>query len=157
MIDLKTFGQLARFGVIGLLAAATHYVIAISLTGGDHVPAAWANLIAFVTAFWVSYFGHRYFSFDAGDVAHTQTLPRFILVAVLGFVFNETLLLLMLRYTPITITVGLPFIIILTAAFTFVFSRQFAFDTSNAADPNNDLSPKNSNTDIANSDQRDEK
>jgi len=132
MTDLKklqeTFWQLARFGIIGVLAAVTHYLIAISLTQ-QQMAAAWANLIAFVIAFWVSYFGHRYFSFDAGDIAHQQTLPRFILVAVFGFIFNETLLLLMLHYTAITIDIGLPFIILLTAVLTFIFSRFFAFAT----------------------------
>ncbi|MDE2421207.1 MAG: GtrA family protein [Gammaproteobacteria bacterium] len=128
---IQTIGQLMRFGIIGVLAALTHYAIAITLTHRGMLP-AWANLIAFVTAFWVSYFGHRYFSFDAGDVSHQQTLPRFILVAVLGFILNESLLLLMLHFTSITIALGLPFIIILTAIFTFILSRQFAFDTSNS-------------------------
>ena len=128
---IQTIGQLMRFGVIGVLAALTHYAIAITLSSKGMLP-AWANMIAFVIAFWVSYFGHRYFSFDAGDISHQQTLPRFILVAVLGFILNESLLLLMLHFTSITIALGLPFIIILTAIFTFVLSRQFAFDTSNA-------------------------
>ena len=125
----ETLGQLMRFGVIGVLAAVTHYCIAIYLT--DHqVAAGWANLVAFIIAFWVSYFGHRYFSFDAGDVSHQQTLPRFILVAVFGFILNESLLLLMLHFTKISIALGLPFIIVITAIFTFILSRQFAFNTS---------------------------
>ena len=125
----ETLGQLMRFGVIGGLAAVTHYCIAIYLT--DHqVAAAWANLVAFIIAFWVSYFGHRYFSFDASDVSHQQTLPRFILVAVIGFILNESLLLLMLHFTKISIALGLPFIIVITAIFTFILSRQFAFNTS---------------------------
>ncbi len=131
MISRQTFWQLARFGVIGVLAALTHYAIAIALTHHGMI-AGWANLVAFVTAFWVSYFGHRYFSFDAGDVSHQQTLPRFIVVAVIGFVFNETLLLLMLHFTSLSINIGLPFIIILTAAMTFILSRQFAFDTTDS-------------------------
>lgn len=122
-------GQLLRFGVIGIIAAIAHYCIAIFLTNHD-MAAAWANLVAFVIAFWVSYFGHRYFSFEAGDVSHQQTLPRFILVAVLGFILNESLLLLMLHFSKISMALGLPFIIILTAIFTFILSRQFAFDTS---------------------------
>jgi putative flippase GtrA len=126
---VETMGQLMRFGLIGGLAALTHYAIAITLTHRGIQP-AWANLIAFVIAFWVSYFGHRYFSFDAGNISHQQTLPRFILVAVFGFILNESLLLLMLHFTSVTMALGLPFIIILTAIFTFVLSRQFAFDTS---------------------------
>jgi putative flippase GtrA len=110
------------------IGGVTHYLIAIALTQ-QQITAAWANLFAFVIAFWVSYFGHRSFSFNVGEVAHQQTLPRFILVAVFGFIFNETLLLLMLRYTSITIDIGLPFIILLTAVLTFIFSRFFAFAT----------------------------
>jgi putative flippase GtrA len=127
--SLETIYQLMRFGIIGVLAALTHYAIAITLTSKSIQP-AWANLVAFVIAFWVSYFGHRYFSFNAGEVSHQQTLPRFILVAVIGFILNESLLLLMLHFTAVTIAIGLPFIIVLTAMFTFVLSRQFAFDTT---------------------------
>lgn len=127
--ETETIGQLIRFGMIGVLAAITHYGIAIFLTN-HQVAAAWANLVAFVIAFWVSYFGHRYFSFEASEVSHQQTLPRFILVAVLGFILNESLLLIMLHFTKISIALGLPFIILLTAIFTFILSRQFAFTTS---------------------------
>jgi putative flippase GtrA len=126
---VDTMRQLMRFGIIGVLAALTHYAIVMILTNTGIQP-AWANLIAFVIAFWVSYFGHRYFSFAAREVSHQQTLPRFIIVAVFGFILNETLLLLMLHFTSVTIAIGLPFIILLTAIFTFVLSRQFAFDTS---------------------------
>jgi len=126
---LHTFWQLVRFGIIGVAAAITHYVVALLLVGQAILP-AWANLFAFITAFWVSYFGHRYFSFQAHDLEHQQTLPRFLLVAVIGFVFNETLLLLMLHYTSIGIQTGLPVIIVLTAVMTFVLSRFFAFRPS---------------------------
>lgn len=125
----NAISQLIRFGIIGVLAALSHYGIAVSLTNKG-VNAAGSNLIAFIIAFWVSYFGHRYFSFNAGDVSHLQTLPRFIVVALLGFILNESLLLFILHFTVITMAVGLPFIIILTAIFTFILSRQFAFDTS---------------------------
>jgi putative flippase GtrA len=122
--------QMIRFGIIGVLAALTHYAIAVILTH-EVVAAAWSNLIAFIIAFWVSYFGHRYFSFNASNVSHQQTLPRFIFVALLGFMLNQTLLLFMLHFTTVAIAVGLPFILILTAIFTFILSRQFAFNTSN--------------------------
>ncbi len=126
---LHTFWQLVRFGIIGVAAAITHYLVALLLVSKGILP-GWANLFAFITAFWVSYFGHRYFSFQAHDLEHQQTLPRFLLVAVIGFVFNETLLLSMLRYTSISMQMGLPVIIVLTAAMTFVLSRFFAFRQS---------------------------
>jgi putative flippase GtrA len=80
---VDTMRQLMRFGIIGVLAALTHYAIVMILTNTGIQP-AWANLIAFVIAFWVSYFGHRYFSFAAREVSHQQTLPRFIIVAVVA-------------------------------------------------------------------------
>ncbi|MHA3048163.1 GtrA family protein [Acinetobacter sp. ANC 4641] len=117
----------ARFGIIGVLAALTHYAIVILLFERGHIALAYANLIAFCLAFWVSYFGHRHFTFQAQDLSHRQTLPKFFIVATLGFVFNESLLLISHHYLNISLSILVIIAIFLTAIFTFLLNRFFAF------------------------------
>ncbi|WP_111895959.1 GtrA family protein [Acinetobacter sp. MB5] len=124
LVHVLTF---ARFGIIGVLAALTHYTIVILLFEQGHVALAYANLIAFCLAFWVSYFGHRHFTFQAQALSHRQTLPKFFLVATLGFVFNESLLLISHQYLNISLSILVVFAIFMTAIFTFVLNRFFAF------------------------------
>jgi len=117
----------ARFGIIGVLAALTHYAIVILLFEQVHIALAYANLIAFCLAFWVSYFGHRHFTFQAQQLSHRQTLPKFFVVATLGFVFNESLLLISHHYLNISLSILVIIAIFLTAIFTFLLNRFFAF------------------------------
>lgn len=117
----------ARFGIVGVVAALTHYILVILLFEQVHLALASANLIAFSLAFWVSYFGHRQFTFQAQTLAHRQTLPKFMLVAMLGFAFNESILLLSHHYLSISLSILVVFAIFITAIFSFVLNRFFAF------------------------------
>src|SRR5690349_10205944 len=95
--------SISWFTLIGALAAAVHYVVAVSLDAGLGVAPAWANPCGFLLAFPVSYIGHRQFSFSAQKASHQQAFPRFLLVACGGFLSNQFLLLSALRLF------GLPF------------------------------------------------
>jgi len=118
--------QLARFTTTGTAAALTHYSI-VMLLFKRNIALQYANLIAFLLAYWVSYFGHRIFTFKAQHISHRQTLPKFTLVAGLGFLFNESFLLLSNLYfsTPVSTLVCVA--IVLTSIVTFLLNRSFAF------------------------------
>lgn len=120
--------QLLHFGGVGGAAAATHYAVVLVLVPFGLHPLL-ANVIAFLTAFQVSYFGHRYLTFaeTASRLPHRQTLPRFFAVAVSSFLLNELLFFLSLKFTPIPYQISLGIVLVLVAALTFVLSRHFAF------------------------------
>lgn len=124
LTHLLTF---TRFGVIGVLAAITHYSIVMLLSEQEHVALAYANLIAFGLAFWVSYFGHRHFTFQVQSLSHRQTLPKFFIVAIFGFIFNESVLLISHQLLSLSLAVLVMMAIFLTAIFTFLLNRFFAF------------------------------
>jgi len=48
--------QLTRFATTGAAAALTHYSV-VMLLFKKHVALQYANLLAFLVAYWVSYFG----------------------------------------------------------------------------------------------------
>jgi putative flippase GtrA len=120
--------QLLHFGGVGGLAAATHYLVVLLLVGVGLHPLL-ANVFAFLTAFQVSYFGHRHLTFadSAVGLPHSQTLPRFFLVAVSSFLLNECMFAGLLRYTALPYQLSLGIVLVLVAGLTFVLSRVFAF------------------------------
>ncbi|WP_407276341.1 GtrA family protein [Halothiobacillus sp. DCM-1] len=117
------------FGLVGLTAALVHWVVVWLLVQHGKFAALWANPFGFFVAFWVSYFGHRHGSFAEKNHRHRirETLPKFALVASAGFVLNEFLFFLLLRWTPLPYTVALILVIGIVAVGTFLASRHWAF------------------------------
>ena len=118
--------QLARFTTTGAAAALTHYSI-VMLLFKRNIALQYANLVAFLLAYWVSYFGHRIFTFKAQHISHRYTLPKFTLVAGLGFLFNESFLLLSNLYFSAPVSTLVCVAIVLTSIVTFLLNRFFAF------------------------------
>ncbi|HQQ63624.1 MAG TPA: GtrA family protein [Pseudomonadales bacterium] len=120
-------GELLRFLVVGASAAAVHFVVVLLLVQWYALQPLLANIAAFITAFQVSYFGHRFWTFAHTDTQHSQSLPRFLLVAVLGFASNECLYYLLLQYTTLPYWLSLGMVLVLVAVMTFVLSKLWAF------------------------------
>ncbi len=119
--------SISWFTLIGALAAAVHYVVAVSLEAGLGVAPAWANPCGFLLAFPVSYIGHRKFSFAAQKASHQQAFPRFLLVACGGFLANQLLLLSALRLFPLPFWLTLGVVMVVVAVTTYMLSRYWAF------------------------------
>jgi putative flippase GtrA len=115
------------FTIIGALAAAVHYVVAVTLESGLSVAPAWANLTGFVFAFPVSYIGHSRLSFSGHAASHRQAFPRFLAIALSSFFGNQVLLLsaLALLGWPFWLTLGIVMVIVAFA--TYILSRYWAF------------------------------
>lgn len=115
------------FTIIGALAALTHYIVAVCFEHSALLTASHANILGFVAAFPVSYFGHRKFSFSGQDARHSKAFPRFLSVAVLGFLANQTLVLNGLEYTNFPFWIVLGLVMVLVAASTYLLSKFWAF------------------------------
>jgi putative flippase GtrA len=119
--------QIIRFGCIGSAAAAVHIgVVALLVPFGLHP--LLANIVGFVTAFNVSYFGHRFWTFgNRTTLSHKNSATRFWAIAVTSFAINETLFFLFLRYTALPYLVALFLVLIMVTPITFILSRSWAF------------------------------
>ena len=115
------------FTIIGALAALTHYIVAVGLEYSALVTAAHANIAGFIVAFPVSYIGHSQFSFAQHKAKHSAALPRFLSVAILGFLANQTLVVSALKYTALPFWLVLGMVMILVAVSTYLLSRHWAF------------------------------
>ena len=119
--------ELFWFGVIGISALLVHFLLVSALLVPLGMAPLLANVLAYLLAFQVSYWGHRLKTFDAGHLPHSQTLPRFFAVASLSFLLNEALYFLLLHYTPLDYRVALLMVLFCVAVVTFVCSRAWVF------------------------------
>ncbi|MES2934965.1 MAG: GtrA family protein [Pseudomonadota bacterium] len=119
--------RLFRFGIVGVIAAATHYLTVIALVELAGITPLIANVGGFAVAFWLSYFGHRLWTFGDVDTQNAASFPRFLAISLLGFSLNELVLYLLLRYTQIPYYIALAIAAVVVAFSTYVLSRLWAF------------------------------
>jgi putative flippase GtrA len=84
---------LVAFGLVGAAATATHFAVGLTIVGLGMAAPFGANIVAFLTAFAVSYAGHRRFTFRS-RVEHARALPRFFAVAAGGLALNQLIVYL---------------------------------------------------------------
>jgi putative flippase GtrA len=117
---------LIAFGTVGALAAAVHLgVVGLLVPAGLHPLVA--NVIAFLTAFGVSFSGHRRWTFPTTGRPRPGPLPRFFAVALMAFVLNEGLYALILASGLLGYREALVVVLVIVAAITFVASKYWAF------------------------------
>ena len=118
--------QVLRFGFVGVAATLTHYIVALGASA-LHVPILWANAVGFVIAFFVSFCGHRHYTFADRDIPAGASFRRFAMIAIGGFFFSEGLLAALLKLTTLSETAALTVALATTAGLNFLFSRYWAF------------------------------
>ncbi|RMC99137.1 GtrA family protein [Aquitalea palustris] len=119
--------ELFWFGVVGVSAMLAHFLLVACLLVPAGLPPLLANIVAFLLAFQISYWGHRHKTFEAGHVPHRQALPRFFMVSCLSFALNEAMYFLLLHFTALDYRIALLIVLGSVAVFTFVLSKLWAF------------------------------
>ncbi|MDO1585587.1 GtrA family protein [Rhizobium oryzicola] len=121
--------QIAFFAAVGLLATAVHYAAALLLT--RFLPLTLANPCGFAVALMVSYFGHARLTFSAvaGQGRHVRRFPKFILVALGGFIINQSIVFALSRTVlPNWLVLGIAIAVVPVA--TFIASKFWVFAVS---------------------------
>ena len=119
--------RIFRFLVIGGSAAAVHWLVVLAVVSQTGMEPLIANIIAFLCAFSVSYFGHKNWTFEARDQAHGPAAVKFFTVAVTGFCINESVYALLLKGMHIHYLIGSAVAIVTAAVSTYVLSQSWAF------------------------------
>jgi putative flippase GtrA len=83
MLNRETLRQLVIFGLVGVTATVTHYMMALACHEGVGINLHIANLIGYSCAVAVSYFGHGLLTFRVQ--LNRRVLHRFILVSISTF------------------------------------------------------------------------
>lgn len=118
--------QVWRFGRVGLVALIVHWGTALILMAYGQKPLI-ANTFAFLIAFQLSYWGHRYWTFEGSELSHKTALLRFLAIAVAGFLLNQILFASLLKFTQLPHSLALLIVLVLVSANNFVFSKFWAF------------------------------
>ncbi len=121
--------SLFYFGLVGASAALLHFCVVWLLVSQWQMAALAANVAGFVLAFGVSFVGHHRFSFASSQAKTGAALPRFAIVALLGFSCNELLYGLLLA-AGLEYRLALLLVLLAVAAMTWILSRHWAFRSS---------------------------
>lgn len=118
--------QIIRFGIVGIAAAITHVLTVIFLVEHQWMQPLIANIFGYLLAFQVSYFGHRHFTFQH-SAPISETIGRFVIVATIGFSFNESLFYLFLHYFNQYYPIALLLTLTITPLMTFILGKLWVF------------------------------
>jgi len=125
------------FTLIGVIAAIVHYAVAVSLERFEILTASEANIAGFLMAFPVSFIGHKTYSFPVRQLSSHQlsnhqlssakSLVRFFIVAVLGFLANQSLVVINVHTLKLPFWFALGVVMVFVAVSTYLLSRYWAF------------------------------
>lgn len=118
--------QIARFLIVGVIAAAVHFSMVVLLVQSyDYLPLI-ANVGGFMVSFQVSYWGHRMWTFSGTEVLHREAYPRLVAVQVVNFALNESLYYFFLSMN-LPYTLALLIVLAILPTFTFISSKFWVF------------------------------
>ncbi|WP_095588807.1 GtrA family protein [Actibacterium ureilyticum] len=118
--------QALRFGLVGGLSTLVHMAVAQGLLAFDLASLGWSNVLGFVTAFFVSFFGHYHFSFQR-NTPFLRSMGRYGVIALMGFAVNNFVLIGLVAMNVLPESVALAIAIIIVPVGTFVASRFWGF------------------------------
>lgn len=123
---LKLPHRLFYYAAIGGSSALVHLLVVFLLVTYLHIPALVANLFAFLTAFNVSFLGHKYLTFAKLQDQSILSLPHYFLVASSAGTLNELLYYLTLRFTHLNYMTALILVLGLISVYSFILARCWA-------------------------------
>ena len=123
--------QIARFGLVGGLATLVHVGVFLSLADKIGFHPQMANLLAWLTAFVVSFLGHFLWTFqenpDGTQRRAADALVRFLGVSLLGLGLNSGIVMVMVGIIGASNAMAAVLMATLVPALLFAINRYWAF------------------------------
>ncbi len=124
-MTIKLLRQLVCFGIVGVAATLTHYLMALGSHEGLGLNLYAANLMGYVTAMTVSFYGHGWLTFR---VELTRaTLQRFVIASVSTFLSSELLLWALETGTDLSHRITLSIVVISVPLVSFVLNKFWVY------------------------------
>lgn len=125
--------QIVLFGLVGVLATAVHFAVALTLNAPLRVGAMASNLVGYLCAFGVSYLGNSVMTFRRPALVGRQ-LCRFVVSSLAALCLNQAIVFagVKLAHYPLDVALIPAVLVVPTAA--FILSKFWVFRTP-AADP----------------------
>ena len=125
--------QILVFGVVGVCATLTHYLVALGSVTYLSIPVYLANLLGYLTAVGVSLYGHARFSFKM--TVNKSLLNKFILVSVGTFLGSEILLFVMESELSLPHEISLGVVVVTIPVISFILNKFWVFTHKNPLSP----------------------
>lgn len=119
--------QIFYFLIIGVLASITNFIIVLALVEFGSLKPLVANFFAFLIAFNVSYFGHRFLTFSTTEESHKKAATQFFINVMIGLALNEAIYYVLLHILHIQYLIALFITMGVVAVYTFVVSKFLIF------------------------------
>ena len=123
MLKKQTF----HFLIIGGITSLVNFILVFIIVHLGLAKPLVANFFAFLIAFNVSYFGHRFLTFPTTTQSHVKAGTQFFINALIGLVLNEIIYSILLHILHIQYLIALFITMGLVAIYTFVVSKFFIF------------------------------
>ena len=122
--------RLTKFGVVGIAATMSHYIVALSLS--QLVDVFWANVVGYVVGMGVSYFGHHRLTFAATEnlVPHAGAISRFAAAAGLAFIVSQVTLYVVVKLLQLPDWLGIGLVVLTVPPITFLLYQFWVFAPS---------------------------
>lgn len=123
MRDLR---KIITFGFVGVAASVLHFVVAVVAMRVLGAPILLANLLGFILAFSLSYVGHYKWTFRS-SANHKVSVPKFAVTAVMGYVINNIVLIILISATGLELSLFILIAIGVSAAVVYLISNRWVF------------------------------
>jgi putative flippase GtrA len=118
--------QLFRFGMVGGLATVVNSALFLIFVDIFKVVPLLSNLLAFLCAFLVSYFGHSWWTF--GHRKHSsEKLARFLMTSLLGLAINSCFIWILMHQLHQSAYVAIIPMIFMTPLLIFCINKSWVF------------------------------
>ncbi|PCK09367.1 MAG: hypothetical protein COA42_04360 [Alteromonadaceae bacterium] len=125
MITAKLGREIIVFGIIGVLATALHYSIALLSVELVALSVYLGNLFGYLCAVCVSYFGHGIFTFRTK--LSFSIAGKFVVGSIVVFLFGETMLLLMQKIFATPHRISLALVVTSSPIISFIFNKFWVY------------------------------
>ncbi len=111
---------------MGVLAAATHFGVAVALVSMGHWPPLLANVGGYLVALIVSYQGQSRLTF-AGSSPGDRRLLKFTVTSLTAFALNSAAYAALLRWTSLDYRIALALVLVSVAVATYAALSLWVF------------------------------
>ena len=125
MINQPVLKQFIIFGLVGILATLTHYLVALFFHESLAVNLYICNLFGYVTAVIVSYVGHSRFTFRVAFCK--QVFQRFVIVSIFTFLTSEGILAILEHTLQLGHRFSLAVVVLTIPLITFLLNKIWVF------------------------------
>ena len=115
------------FLLIGGLASLANFILVFTIVHLGLAKPLVANFFAFMIAFSVSYFGHRFLTFSTTTQSHRKAGTQFFINALIGLALNEIIYYILLHIVHIQYLIALFITMAIVSVYTFIVIKFFIF------------------------------